>query len=118
MASLGRHTKWTIGISHRDAVRRVLTEGLGLGAEPGPAPDFELFVTADDGRIGVTFVPDADALDADAQAKGVWLELVVDDTDARAAALERHGAKRLDYVDHSHAYFQVPGGPVFRLARR
>lgn len=116
MAKLGKHTKWTIAAQHRETVRRILTEGLGLEAKPGPAPDFDLYATDDGGAVGIKFVDRSDALDDVSQSKSAWLEFAVKDAQHGAARLAELGARPVDYTDESHAYFQFPGGPVFRLA--
>ncbi|MBK7584512.1 MAG: hypothetical protein IPI67_30455 [Myxococcales bacterium] len=115
MTTLGNNTKWTIAAEHRDSVRRILTEGLGLASKPGPSPDFDLYVLADGGMVGVAFVDRPAALDDSQQAKSAWLEFAVDDAERRTDALAKLGALRVDYTDKAHAYFQIPGGPIFRL---
>lgn len=117
VANLGKNTKWTIASEHREAVRQIMTEGLGLAPKPGPSPDFDLYGLEDGGMVGILFVDRALALDDAAQAKSAWLEFVVDDERARASRLAELGARRIEYADKAHSHFQVPGGPVFRLAR-
>lgn len=116
MANLGKNTKLTIAKRHREAVRRTLTEGLGLAVKPGPSPDFDLFPLGNGGTLGVAFVADAEALDDAVQERGAWLEFEVDAVDAATARLSAAGARRVDYHDKNHPYFQLPGGPVFRLS--
>lgn len=93
-----------------------LVHGGDSRARSWPAPDFDLYATDDGGRVGIKFVDGSDALDEAGQAKGAWLELVVGDVGRCAERLLELGARPVDYVDKSHAYFQIPGGPVFRLA--
>jgi hypothetical protein len=115
MAKLGSNTKWTIATEHRATVRRIMTEGLGLEERPGPAPNFDLYGLDDGGMVGIVYTDRAEALDDVAQAKSAWLEFIVDDSDKRADVLAGIGARRVEYTDKTHSYFQVPGGPVFRI---
>ena len=115
MAKLGSNTKWTIANEHREAVRRIMTDGLGLEPKPGAAPNMDLYGLDDGGMVGIVYADRAEALDEAAQKKSAWLEFVVDDTERRKARLVASGARPVEYFDKSHAYFQVPGGPVFRI---
>jgi hypothetical protein len=110
---LGRNSKWTVKPEHRETIRRLFEQGLGVHyVSPVPAVDqFKLGA----GSIGVEY--DDAALSAEDARKGAWLELLVDDPEQAAAGLEAAGAERIAYHDKAHAYFQAPGGPVFRLAK-
>lgn len=111
--ALGRNSKWTVRPEYREKVRRMFGEGLGLKyASPAPPVD-QYNVGA--GSIGVIF--DEGALSEQDAQKGAWLEFLVEDPERVATALEAAGVERVEYQDKTHPYFQVPGGPVFRLAR-
>lgn len=114
-AHFGTHQKWLVRPAHREAVRAMFTRGLGaadITPKDGPLDVFELESGA---VIGVEL--DANALDEASARKGAWLEFLVVDPDATARTLDAQGLKRVEYDDAQHAYFQAPGGPVFRLAR-
>jgi hypothetical protein len=117
MAKLGRNTKLTIDVSKRQPVRALFEGALGSKVLT-PSPDFEVYVLDDEARVGVAYVPAADALSSEDQKKGAWLEFVVDDEPKAREELGKLGLSRIDYADKAHAYYQVPGGPVFRLAPR
>jgi hypothetical protein len=93
----------------------MFTRGLGAAdvtPKDGPLDVFEL-----DGGALIGIELDASALDEASARKGAWLEFLVADPDATARTLDAQGVKRVEYSDKEHAYFQAPGGPVFRLAR-
>ncbi len=46
---------------------------------------------------------------------GMWLEFVVADPAALDNKLQAVGAQRMQYQATEHAYYQSPGGLVFRL---
>jgi hypothetical protein len=115
MSRFGRNIKLTIDRAHRDRVRATF-EALGAKSAPGPAPGLDLFLI-EGIQIGAFFVDAEAALSPADQRKGAWLEFLVPDVEAWVKRLEEVGAERLDYVDKEHPYFQIPGGPVFRLAR-
>ncbi|MBI5533029.1 MAG: hypothetical protein HY898_09955 [Deltaproteobacteria bacterium] len=111
--ALGRNSKWTVRPEHRDKIRRMFGEGLGL-QWASPAPPVDQY-NLGSGTIGVIY--EDGALSEQEAQKGAWLELLVDDPERVGAALEAAGVKRIEYQDKTHPYFQVPGGPVFRLAK-
>lgn len=115
MARFGTNLKLTISAEHRERVHALFVDVLGAHAVH-PRPDLEQFKTEDGGSVGVFYVSPGEALGKEDQRKGAWLEFRVDDPPAVAARLEASGVERVDYQDKTHAYFQVPGGPVFRLA--
>jgi hypothetical protein len=116
MARFGTNLKLLISTEHRARVHALFVDVLGAHRVQ-PMPDLDAFKLEDGGSVGVFYVPAGEALSAEDQRKGSWLEFRVEDPDAAAARLEAGGVERVPYQDKTHAYFQVPGGPVFRLAR-
>ncbi|HEY2366208.1 MAG TPA: hypothetical protein VGH87_07485 [Polyangiaceae bacterium] len=114
-AHLGMHQKWTVRPAHRTAIHALMTRGLGASEGTPPDASFDLFELEGGAVVGVEM--DDGALDEEAARKGAWLEFLVADPEATARALDALSVKRIDYRDKEHAYFQAPGGPVFRLAR-
>jgi len=115
LARFGRNMKLTTGEKHRAVIGAVLGEVLG-GEKSQPLPAMDIYRLPDGFSIGVSVVPDEEALSDAALRKAPWLEFEVADVEATRAALGRLGIQPFDYVDRSHLYFQVPGGPAFRLA--
>jgi len=115
MARFGMNLKLTIEESHRPRVRALFVDILGARAV-APTPRLEAYKTEDGGSVGVFYVPATEALSTEDQRKGAWLEFRVDDPDAVASRIVASGVAPVAYEDKSHHYFQVPGGPVFRLA--
>ncbi len=115
-AHLGNHQKWIVRPAHREAVHAVLTKGLGAKAVSPVGAPMDAFEFGDGAMIGVELDPEA--LDEAQARKGTWLEFHVDDPDATARALDAMNVRRVEYSDKTHAYFQAPGGPIFRLAHR
>ena len=114
-AHFGTHQKWLVRPAHKDAVHTMLTRGLGAtNITPKGAP-LDVFELESGALVGVELDPEA--LDEASARKGAWLEFLVADPDATAKTLDSQGVKRVEYADKEHAYFQAPGGPVFRLAR-
>lgn len=116
MARFGMNLKLTIAENHRPRVHALFVDALGTGAVQ-PAPHLEAYKTEDGGSVGVFFVPAKEALSDEDQKKGAWLEFRVADPEATAKRVEEQGIARIDYQDKAHRYYQVPGGPVFRLAK-
>lgn len=116
MTTLGSNVRCVAATEHRDAIASFYTEI--FGAKPiKPAPDLDVYAMDGGSNVGVYFVSAAEALSpAQHEAVGTWIELVVDDVGATQAELERRGFAPLSYHDKEHAYFQAPGGQVFRLA--
>ncbi len=111
----GRNLKWIVRPEHRTPIRRMFTEVFGASTK-NPKPHIEVYTLAGGENVGV-FVDD-DALTPDQQKKGPWLEFLVADVDATVKALEASGVPQMPYDgDKDHAFFQAPGGPVFRLAK-
>lgn len=115
MATFGTNLKLTIAKAHQPEVRGLFVDVLGATVKQ-PVPGLEQYILEDGGSVGVFYVAPAEALGEDDQQKGSWLEFRVENTEATAAKLASAGVKRIDYQDRTHAYFQIPGGPVFRLA--
>lgn len=115
MARLGLNLKLTTAQKHRTLVGRVLGDVLG-GTLHKPSPTMDQYKLADGTSIGVAIVGDDEGLSDAALRKAPWLEFVVDDVSTTRAALAKLGIEPFEYADRSHLYFQIPGGPVFRLA--
>ncbi len=116
MARFGKNMKLTVDKAFRARLRAFFGEVLGI--EPAsPMPELELYRLEDGFQIGVFFAEAKDALAEADQAKGAWLEIDVADHARAVAALERLGVEKVDYTDKTHAYYRIPGGPVFRLAK-
>ncbi len=115
MAKLGPNLRCVVDVSKRDVVRSLFTEA--FGAEVSHPTDTMDVLSFGGSNIGFEFVEAAKALPEEQQRDmGVWIEIKVDDVDATCKALEERGLKRLEYRDQDHSYYQVPGGPVFRVA--
>jgi len=114
-AQLGRNQKWIVLPAHRTAVHEMFTRGLGAAEVTPKGAPLDVFELESGALVGVEV--DDKALDEASARKGAWLEFLVSDPDATARTLDAQGVKRVEYHDKEHAYFQAPGGPVFRLAR-
>lgn len=116
MTTLGPNLKLTIAARWRPQVHDLFVDILGATTVQ-PSANFEVYLL-DGGkaRVGVAYAPDGEALSPDDQRKGAWLEFRVADPANTAARLEAKGVPQIDYTDRDHAYFAIPGGPVFRLA--
>jgi hypothetical protein len=113
--ALGPNLRCVAERSNRDAIRSVFTEVFGA-AVSHPSDTMDV-VSFGDSNIGFEFVADGTALSEDDQReRGVWIEIVVEDAAGTCAQLEALGLKRLEYRDQDRAYYQLPGGPVFRVA--
>jgi hypothetical protein len=106
--------KITIAEEHRANVRKLFVDVLGASVKQ-PMPALDAYAL-EDGFVGVEFVPTASALSTEDHRKGTWLEFLVSNPSATARQLDAAGVSRIEYADPAHAYFQIPGGPVFRLA--
>ncbi len=115
MAKLGPNLRCVVEASNRDAIRSLFGEVFGADvSHPTETMDVLSF---GDSNIGFEFVAAGKALSEDDQReRGVWIEIIVDDVKATCAQIEGRGLKRLEYRDQDHAYYQLPGGPVFRIA--
>ena len=111
----GTHQKWIVKPEHREQLRALFVSGFEATLRT-PREDIDMFELADGAQIGVFFR--ADALD-EAQARmGAWLEFAAEDPAALTKTLEGLAVARVPNDDTRHAYFQAPGGPVFRIAGR
>ena len=109
----GQNQKWIVKPGHRDAMRALFLKGFDAALST-PSEGLDLFKLSDGLSVGVFY--EDDALDEAQARKGAWLEFAVDDAAAGAELLEKLGVARVAFSDTSHAYFQAPGGPVFRIA--
>lgn len=116
MARFGKNMKLTVDRAFRARTRAFFGEVLGV-APASPMPDLELYKLEDGFQIGVFYAEANDALAEAEQAKGAWLEIEVADHARAAATLDQLGVEKVDYTDKTHAYYRIPGGPVFRLAK-
>ncbi len=115
MAKLGGNLRCVVVETARETVRALFRETFGADLSH-PTQTMDVF-SFGGSNIGVEFVAAGKALSEEQQREmGVWIEIVVDDVAATEGELEARGMKRLDDQDKSHSYFQVPSGPVFRLA--
>jgi hypothetical protein len=113
--TFGNNMKVTAPISERARVARVFEGVLGARAIH-PRPELDVFVLEDGFSIGFYFMEHA--LTEEQAMLAPWIELVVDDVSSVEQKLAELGVLPFEYEDRSHAYFQSPGGLVFRLARR
>jgi len=109
--------KWTIGAPHREAVRAAFEQGLGISRHSADG-DVDIYGLPDDSWIAIVYVAPADALTEEQLRKAPWLELLVDDVERAAERLVQLGVTKVPYKATTHPYFQIPGGPVLRLASR
>lgn len=115
MTTLGKHVKITAPRSARIAARALFC---GLEAKLlTPMDNLDVF-TYDGGSIGFEYIADADALTPAQMRIAPWLEIAVDNVDARRDQLLALGLEQLDYRDKERPYFVGPAGVVFRLAAR
>ncbi len=112
--AMGLNVKITASRAHAGRWRS-LFEALGVSGIDSP-PDAEVARLGDGGHLGVFFVDAVDALPEELAVRAPWLELRVADPAAAGRALDALETPRLAYQDREHAYFQAPGGFVFRLA--
>jgi hypothetical protein len=117
MTRIGKNLKLTIDAAYRSRVQSVFTEVLGAVAVTPPGQDKLEVYKLDGCQVGVFYVAPGEALSVEDQQKGAWLEFDVADIDATTKALTALGLTRITYADKEHAYFQLPGGPVFRLGK-
>lgn len=115
MARFGTNLKISLGRSHQARAEHLFRELLGCALRAGP-PGATIVGFAGGETLGLFWVDDAGALSEAQHEAGTWLEFAVDDGPATADALERAGIERIRYAATPHAYFRIPGGPVFRLA--
>ncbi|HZO15051.1 MAG TPA: hypothetical protein VFB62_17365 [Polyangiaceae bacterium] len=115
MARFGTNLKLTVASNHRPRVRSVFTDVLSASVSH-TTDELEIYTLEDGGNVGVYYVDEAQALDPEEQPKGAWLEFLVADPRDTAKQLLAAGVARVDHPDKKHDYFQLPGGPVFRLA--
>ena len=107
--------KLTVHPRHRERLHAALIEVLGCRSEL-ENEGFTPYLFDDGFRLGVYF--SEESLDDDSQRLGAWLELLVDDASETGRKLEALGVGRVEYGDVDHRYYQLPGGPVFRVGKR
>jgi hypothetical protein len=115
MAKLGLNVKLTIPEDYKSRVRAVFSNLNATATQP--MPGLEVYRLDDGANVGVFYADSGKALSPDDQRKGAWLEFAVRDPETTAERMLAMGIARIEYSDKTHAYFQIPGGPVFRLAR-
>lgn len=115
MAKLGANLRCVVVDSARDNVRSLFTEIFGATvSHPTDAMDVFSFGGS---NIGFDFVAAGKALsETQHREMGIWIEVVVEDAAETKARLDRRGMAPLEVSEQDHAYFQIPEGPVFRLA--
>ena len=116
MTRFGTNMKITVAESERARVRALWEGALGCALST-PTPQLDVYRLDDGFRLGVFFTDVAGALPVGDQPKAPWLEILVDDPDRAAAAIDEIGLTPVAYDDPDHRYWLAPGGPVFRLAR-
>jgi hypothetical protein len=115
MTTLGKNVKITAPRSSRIAARALFAK---LDAKlMTPMENLDVFAY-DGGSIGFEYIADADALTPVQMRIAPWLEIAVDNVDARREQLLALGLEQLDYRDKERHYFVGPAGVVFRLAPR
>lgn len=110
----GRNQKWIVRPEHREAMRALFLKGFDAALRT-PMPELDMFELSDGTNVGVFF--EADALDESQARKGAWLEFLVEEPGTAAEKLAALSVTRVEFSDTKHAYFQAPGGPVFRLGQ-
>lgn len=115
MAKLGANLRCVVVDSARDNVRGLLTEVFGATMSH-PTDSMDVF-TLGGSNIGFDFVAAGKALsETQHREMGTWIELSVEDAGETEMCLGARGIERLEVSEQGHAYFQIPDGPVFRLA--
>lgn len=115
MARLGPNLRCVADVSARETVRTFFCEVFDAQLSH-PTDSMDVF-SFGGSNIGFDFVPTQSALtEVQQREMGVWIEVEVEDVVATEAALASRGLKKLEVREQGHSYFQVPGGPVFRLA--
>jgi len=115
--SYGKNMKWTVGAPHREALRAAFEQGLRISRHSADG-DVDIYGLPNDSWIAIVYVPAAEALTEDQLRKAPWLELLVDEVEPAAERLVGLGVTKVPYKATTHPYFQLPGGPVLRLAKR
>lgn len=115
MPRLGPNLRCVAEDTGRETIRAFFTEVFDAAVSQ-PTSSMDVF-SFGGSNIGFDFVPAGKALSEEQQRDmGVWIEVEVSDVAATEALLTARGRARLEVREQDHAYFQVPGGPVFRLA--
>lgn len=115
MAKLGGNLRCVVVDSARDNIRSLFTEIFGATvSHPTDAMDVFSFGGS---NIGFDFVAAGKALnETQHREMGTWIEIAVADAAATETRLGARGMARLEVSEQDHSYFQIPDGPVFRLA--
>ena len=115
MAKFGTNMKMTVSQDLREQTRAVFEGVLGC-QRVSPNDTIDLFAFEDGASIAVDYVESGATLTPEQhRAMGTWIEIEVDDNDKAKTALGAcEGLTSFEFVTE-HAYFQLPGGQVFRL---
>lgn len=115
MAKLGANLRCVLVDSARDTVRSLFTDLFGATVS-NPTESMDVF-SFGGSNIGFEFVSVGKALtETQHRDMGIWIEVEVEDVAAMETRLNARGMVRLEVSEQDHAYFQIPEGPVFRLA--
>ena len=115
MTTLGKNIKVTAPRSSRIAARALFSK---LDTKLiTPMENLDVFAY-EGGSIGFEYVADADALTPAQMRIAPWLEIAVDNVEARREQLLALGLEQMEYRDKERPYFIGPAGVVFRLAPR
>lgn len=115
MAKLGANLRCVVVDSARDSVRTLFTDVFGATVSH-PTASMDVF-SLGGSNIGFDFVPAGKALsETQHREMGIWIEVAVEDVADTEVRLGARGITRLEVSEQDHTYFQIPDGPVFRLA--
>ena len=116
MTQIGNHIKMTLPLSLRARAQAFYQDILGSRPLESPLPTLDLYELAGGFVVGLSYVPDHQAIPEADYLKTTWLELKVADPDGLTARLRAFGVTEVAYPDPSRFFFQAPGGQVFRVA--
>lgn len=115
MAKLGANLRCVVVDSARENIRSLFTELFGATVS-NPTESMDVF-SFGGSNIGFDFVAAGNALsETQHRDMGIWIEVEVEDAADTETRLNARGMVRLKVSEQDHAYFQIPEGPVFRLA--
>jgi hypothetical protein len=117
-ARWGTHSKMIAHPADRSRIQEFYRDVLGCYVGKGPqhpgGPESTDLIRFANGLSIVVHYDDSALGDAELR-KSIWLELHADDAAELVRKIEAFGISRFDYFDKDNAYFQVPGGQVFRV---